>query len=156
MLEMPDQADYKTLLGFDFGLKQIGVAYGQTLTSSSTALSIIKASDGVPNWQHIASLIDEWQPDTLIVGLPLNMDDSESDLSVLARKFARRLHGRFNLNVVMVDERLTSRDIKSSLKQQAINSASKHKAIDLSKIDHLAAALILQSWLDNPELGRPL
>ena len=156
MPEMPDQADYKTLLGFDFGLKQIGVAYGQTLTGSSKALSIVKAQDGVPNWQHIESLIDEWRPDILIVGLPLNMDGSESDLSMLATKFARRLWARFNIDVLMVDERLTSREIKDSLKAQATEGKRSQKFIDSSKIDHLAAALIVQSWLDNPELGQPL
>ena len=153
---MPDQTDYKTMLGFDFGLKQIGVAYGQSVTGSCKPLSIIKAADGVPNWQHIESLIDEWQPDFLIVGLPLNMDGSESDLSILATKFARRLQGRFNLAVVMVDERLTSREVKDSLKAQTIDSGRRQKSIAPSKIDHLAAALIVQSWLDNPELGHPL
>ena len=80
------------------------------------------------------------------------MDGSESELSRLARKFARRLHGRFNLDVIMVDERLTSQDAKSSLRDASIESESGR--VDLKKIDHLAAALILQSWLDQPELGQ--
>ncbi|MCS5587923.1 MAG: Holliday junction resolvase RuvX [Porticoccaceae bacterium] len=151
---MPERAPYQTLLAFDFGLKQIGVAYGQTLTSSARGLSIVKASDGIPNWDNLKALIDEWKPNLLLVGLPLNMDGSESDLSHLARKFARRLHGRFTIEVLMVDERLTSRDVKSSLIDENINAGGKRKTRDLSKIDHLAAALILQNWLDNPQLGQ--
>lgn len=150
---MPDPISYRTLLGFDFGLKQIGVAYGQTLTNTSKALSIIKATDGVPDWQQVRLLHDEWKPNLLVVGLPLNMDDSESELSLRARKFARRLKERFRIDVIMVDERLTSREIKASLREQAINSSGKQKTIDPSKIDHLAAALIVQSWLDNPQMG---
>jgi putative Holliday junction resolvase len=150
---MPDSRDYKTLLGFDFGLKQIGVACGQTLTNTSKGLSIIRATNGIPDWDQITLIHDQWKPDLLVVGLPLNMDDSESELSQLARKFARRLKERFKIDVIMMDERLTSREIKNSLREQSTHSKRKHKAIDTSKIDHLAAALILQNWLDSPNLG---
>lgn len=152
---MPKRSSsYTTALAFDFGLKQMGVAYGQTLTSSAKELCIVKASDGIPNWDNLHSLIDEWQPNLLLVGLPLNMDGSESDLSKLARKFARRLQGRTGLETLMVDERLTSHNIKSSIREQDLNANGSRT--DLSKIDHLAAALILQSWLDDPELGQQL
>ena len=150
---MPKSNHYQTLLAFDYGLKQIGVAQGQTLTSSANALSIVRAAKGVPNWGEIESLIQEWNPSLLLVGLPLNMDGSESDLSLRARKFARRLQGRFQRDVLMVDERLTSREVKSSLREGALQTGRRAKTTDLSKIDHLAAALILQSWLDNPQLG---
>ena len=153
---MPDPNTHKTLLGFDFGLKQIGVACGQTLTNTSKALSISKATDGVPNWEQLDPLFNEWKPSILVVGLPLNMDGSESELSLLAGKFARRLKARFKTEVVMMDERLTSREIKASLREDADNSKSKRKAIDPTKIDHLAAALILQNWLDNPHLGQTI
>jgi putative Holliday junction resolvase len=149
---MLNQSSYQTLLAFDFGLKQIGVAYGQTLTGAAKGLSILKASDGIPNWDDLGALIDEWSPDLLVVGLPLNMDGTESDLSHLARKFARRLHGRFKLETLMVDERLSSHNIKASIKQQDLSA--KGARTDLTKIDHLAAALILQSWLDDPTLGQ--
>ena len=148
---MPNQSSHQTLLAFDFGLKQIGVACGQTLTSSAQGLCIIKASDGIPNWDDLRALIDEWKPDLLLVGLPLNMDGSESELSHLARKFARRLHGRFTLETLMVDERLSSHEIKTSIREQDSNTSAR---TDLSKIDHLAAALILQSWLNQPTLGQ--
>ena len=142
---MADGEKPKSLLGFDYGLKQIGVASGQTLTNSAEGIAILKAVDGIPDWSQVDKLLQEWQPDLVVVGLPLNMDDSESDLSSRARKFARRLHGRFGVMVEMVDERLTSREAKMLGREQGTE--------DLTKIDHIAASLILQSWLDCPELG---
>jgi putative Holliday junction resolvase len=152
MLAMPET---KTLLAFDFGLKQIGVAYGQTLTNSASGLTIIKASDGVPSWTEVETVLNEWKPDLVLVGLPLNMDDSESELSGRARKFGRRLQGRFAVDVMMIDERLTSREAKSMIREQQESSGGrKGKSHDLTKIDHIAASLILQTWLENPELGQ--
>jgi len=149
---MPNSDKHQTVMAFDYGLRQIGVAYGQTLTCSARGLSILKASDGVPNWDQMHSLLSEWAPNLLLVGLPLNMDGSESELSRLARKFARRLHGRFNMEVLMVDERLTSQDAKTRLRDAGLGEQGSR--VDLTKIDHLAAALILQSWLDQPALGQ--
>ena len=142
---MADSSSPKSLLGFDYGLKQIGVASGQTLTNSAEGIAILKAVDGIPDWAQVEKLLQEWQPDLVVVGLPLNMDDSESDLSSRARKFARRLQGRFGVQVEMVDERLTSREAKMLSREQGTQ--------DLTKIDHIAASLILQSWLDCPEMG---
>jgi putative Holliday junction resolvase len=149
---MPESKKHQTVIAFDYGLRQIGVAHGQTLTCSAEGISILKASDGVPNWDQTEALLQEWKPNLLLVGLPLNMDGSESELSRLARKFARRLQGRFNIEVLMVDERLTSQDAKSTLREAG--SERQSGRIDLTKIDHLAAALILQSWLDQPALGQ--
>jgi putative Holliday junction resolvase len=151
MLAMPET---KTLLAFDFGLKQIGVAYGQTLTNSASGLTIIKASDGVPRWTEVETVLNEWKPDLVLVGLPLNMDDSESELSGRARKFGRRLQGRFAVDVMMIDERLSSREAKSMIREQQPSRGRKGKSHDLTKIDHIAASLILQTWLKNPELGQ--
>ena len=138
--------EHQTILAFDYGLRQMGVATGQTLTGSAQGLCILRAHDGIPNWDEVSKLLDEWTPDLVLVGLPLNMDASESELSRLARKFARRLQGRFNANVLMVDERLTSQEAKTLFDDN-------QGRVDLTKIDHLAAALILQSWLDQPDLG---
>ena len=149
---MPESNKHQTVIAFDYGLRQIGVAHGQTLTCNAEGISILKASDGVPNWDQTEALLLEWKPNLLLVGLPLNMDGSESELSRLARKFARRLQGRFNIDVLMVDERLTSQDAKSTLREAG--SERQSGRIDLTKIDHLAAALILQSWLDQPALGQ--
>lgn len=132
-----------TVLAFDYGLTQIGVAVGTTMLASANPLSIVKAKDGTPNWQVIEKLIKEWQPAQLIVGLPLNMDGSEADMSKRARKFAQRLHGRFGLTVELHDERLSSREARSLIADG--EWAGKPLAHD--KIDALAATVILESWL---------
>jgi len=149
---MPD--GHRAVLAFDFGLKQIGVAQGHTLIHSANGLTIIKANDGTPDWAAISEIIEKWQPDLLLVGLPLNMDDSESELSHKARRFARRLEGRYGIQVTMIDERLTSREAKFMIHEQQRNRGRKARTQDLTKIDHLAAALILQGWLQAPELGQ--
>ena len=97
------------LLAFEFGLKHIGVAVGQTLTCTANALDCLRARDGRPDWDAVDDLIRQWHPNRLIVGLPLNMDGSDGPMTQRARAFARRLAGRSGLSVDMVDERLTSR-----------------------------------------------
>lgn len=134
------------VMGFDFGTRQIGVAVGQTLTASAEPLTHIRARDGIPDWDEIAQLIREWRPQALIVGLPLNMDGSPSDMSARAEKFARRLHGRFQLPVHTVDERLSTFAAKQSLRD---NGRSPRSYRD-DPVDSLAAALLLQTWLNTP------
>ncbi|MDB3885077.1 Holliday junction resolvase RuvX, partial [Porticoccaceae bacterium] len=112
-----------------------------------------KAQNGKPQWLEIDALITQWKPNLVLVGLPLNMDDTESELSARARKFARRLEGRFNVQVEMVDERLTSQEAKSIIRGNSKRGSSTE---DLTKIDHIAAALILQSWLDDSSIGRSI
>lgn len=130
-----------TVLAFDYGLKNIGSAYGQSITGTATELPPLRARDGIPNWEQIAALLTEWQPQLLLVGLPLNMDDTESDLSQRARKFGNRLHGRFNLPVEMFDERLTTRLAKEEARERG------HKG-DYANlpVDSIAARLLLESW----------
>lgn len=134
----------KTVLAFDFGLKKIGVAVGQTLTQTATALTIIPAQQGLPDWATIAELITTWGADFLVVGLPLNMDGSEQPISTAARKFAKRLHGRFHLPVHLADERLTS----VAARQHLAESSTKfgHKISNLTQADSVAAQLILEAW----------
>lgn len=105
----------KTVLGFDFGTKSIGVAVGQQITASATPLLSIKAVDGIPNWEEIAKLIQEWQPDLVVVGLPLNMDGTEQEMTHRARKFANRLNAKFGVKIFTQDERLTTTDAKARL-----------------------------------------
>lgn len=133
----------KTLLAFDYGTKNIGVASGQTITRSANSQAPLKAKDGIPDWNQIEKLLKDWQPDLVLVGLPLNMDDSESELSARARKFANRLHGRFGVKVEMVDERLSSFEAKSELMARGGSRDYKH-----NPVDSIAARLILESWLD--------
>ena len=85
----------RSIMGFDYGTKSIGVAIGQELTGTAQPLRSLKANDGIPNWDEIEKLLKEWQPDLLIVGLPLNMDGTDQEITLRARKFGNRLHGRF-------------------------------------------------------------
>ncbi|WP_427978472.1 Holliday junction resolvase RuvX [Agarivorans sp.] len=137
---MPRQGE-RSALAFDFGTKSIGVAIGQELTASARPLAAIKAQDGVPQWQLIETLLQQWQPDLLIIGLPLNMDGSEQELTQRAKKFANRLHGRFGYPIVMQDERLTTVDAKEKLFE-----LGGYKALEKGAVDSLAAALIFESW----------
>lgn len=129
-------------MAFDYGLRQIGVATGNSLLGTTQSLPILKAKDGIPDWPTLTALVKEWQPDLLVVGEPLNMDGSASELSERANKFGRRLHGRLNLPVEMVDERLSSFEAKQQSRERG------HRG-DYNKepIDSLAAELILQTWL---------
>ncbi|WP_150304455.1 Holliday junction resolvase RuvX [Pseudomonas saliphila] len=131
------------VLGFDFGTKQIGVAVGQSLTGSAEPLIVLRARDGIPDWNQIARLIDEWKPDALVVGLPINMDGTPSDMSVRAEKFARRLEGRFRVTTHCVDERLSTFEAKQQLRDER-RSPSSYKD---NPVDSLAAALLLETWL---------
>lgn len=131
-------------MAFDFGLRQIGVAVGNKLLGTSQALTIIRARDGIPEWQAVEQLMQEWLPDLIVVGDPLNMDGSDSELCKRARKFARRLHGRLGLPVEMVDERLSSFEAKQISREQGHRGDYKRKPIDSQ-----AAQLVLQTWLAN-------
>ncbi len=133
----------RTLLGFDFGMKNIGIAVGQELTRTANPLTAIKARDGIPDWDRIQKLLEEWRPDLLIVGLPLNMDGSEQEMTAAARRFGNRLHGRFNIPVEWQDERLSTYE---ALDQMGIRS--KMDSRQRSDVDQLSAQLILQSWLN--------
>ena len=134
----------KTLLAFDYGTKNIGVACGQTISGTANSLPPLKAKDGIPDWAQVEKIIKEWQPDLTLIGLPLNMDDSESELSVRARKFANRLHGRFAIKIEMVDERLSSFEAKGEVMRRHGSRDYKN-----NPVDSIAARLILESWLEN-------
>lgn len=131
-----------TVLAFDFGLRQIGTAIGNCLLGTTQPLPVFRAKDGIPDWTAIEALIAEWAPDLLVVGDPLNMDGSDSELCARARKFARRLHGRTGRPVVMCDERLSSFEAKQNSRDQGHRGDFKQQPID-----SYAAELILQTWL---------
>ncbi|MDQ7072967.1 MAG: Holliday junction resolvase RuvX [Gammaproteobacteria bacterium] len=133
----------RTLFGFDYGLKNIGIAVGQQITQTANPLTAIKARDGIPNWQEIEALITEWKPELLIVGLPLNMDGTEQEMTAAARKFGHRLNGRFHIAVEWQDERLSTFE---ALEQLGISS--KMHAKNRTDVDLVSAQLILQSWLN--------
>ncbi|MHA7880730.1 MAG: Holliday junction resolvase RuvX [Saccharospirillum sp.] len=134
-------------LGFDFGLGWIGVAVGQRITGTATALSSLRARDGIPNWDDIDCLVNEWQPAGFVVGLPFNMDGSESEMGVRANKFRKRLHGRYGLPAIGVDERLSSREARQQLGAAGASLSKARRA----NVDGLAAQLILETYLQQAE-----
>ena len=130
----------RVYLGFDFGTRRIGIAIGQALTCSARALVTLSNRNGAPDWDAISRLIEEWRPDALVVGLPLNLDGSDHEITRLARRFGNRLRGRYNLPVHTMDERLSSAEAESQLAAQG--------RYDKADVDKVAAQLILQGWLE--------
>lgn len=125
----------ETLLGFDFGDKKIGVAVGQTLSGTASPLCVIKNVQQKPDWQTIEKLLNEWKPQRLIVGIPLNMYDERQEMTDRAERFMRQLNGRFHLPVEGVDERLSTREAGERIQS-------------LDDIDAVAAQVILETWLN--------
>ena len=131
----------RTVLGFDFGLHHIGIAVGQEITHSANPVTTLIARDGQPRWEQITGILEQWRPDLLVVGLPLNMDGSEQPLTVVARRFGNRLRGRYGLPVEWIDERLSTVEARERLSLEA-HLLSRHR-----DLDQLAAQCILQTWL---------
>ena len=123
----------ETVLGFDFGLKRIGIASGNTLIKQAHPLTVITAATNDGKFTAIGALIDEWKPARCIVGLPLHPDGAEHEMTQRCRRFAHQLHGRFGVETVLVDERYSSVVIA-------------HRRGD--QIDAQAAAIILQQYFD--------
>lgn len=131
-----------TLLCFDYGEKRIGVAVGQTLTGTATALRTLAARDGEPDWLAVAALLAEWRPDAIVVGLPLNMDGSEQRLTGRARRFARRLSQRHPMPLHFADERLSTREARG---REGVAAPREGR-------DALAAEVILEGWMAGARL----
>ncbi|MEM6582199.1 MAG: Holliday junction resolvase RuvX [Pseudomonadota bacterium] len=145
------KAAIRTVIAFDYGLRQIGAAVGTLPFRTTRPLPIIKAKDGTPNWEDVQQLMGEWQPDLLVVGDPLNMDGSKSELGKRARKFANVLHGRLGLPVELIDERLSSFEAKQARRERGHRGNYKRDPIDSQ-----AAELVLLSWLrEQDQSGLP-
>ena len=143
---MPDMSQPQLIMAFDFGTQKMGMAVGSSLIESATPLALFPMKDGIPSWDELLKIVKQHQPNLFLVGLPLNMDDSESELSTRARKFARRLRHQTNIETLMVDERLTTREARDELDHyQSQGRAKKMSA------DSIAAALFIESWYRNPE-----
>ncbi len=134
----------RTVLGFDFGKKYIGVAVGQEITGSATPLGSIKAKDGIPNQQQLIQYFNEWKPDLIVVGLPLNMDGSAQQVTFDAKKFGNRLANQFKLEVKFQDERLTTADAKEQL-----FSHGGYRNLSKDNIDAESARLIVESYFES-------
>lgn len=140
-----------TIIAFDFGTASIGAAIGQDITKTANPLMAFKARDGVPDWQKIEKMLKEWQPDYIVVGLPLNMDGTEQPLTIRARKFANRIHGRFGFQVHLQDERLTTVEAKAH-----IFNSSGYRGLSKGHVDATSAVIILESWFDNQSVDESI
>lgn len=141
---MPEEP-ISTVIGFDLGTVYTGVAVGQTITGQANPLGVLKSKHRKPDWESIEKLIDSWQPQALIVGLPTHLDGSDDEMTAAAKKFSRQLQGRFHIKTFLVDERLTTREAYNISIE---NGQHRNK----QQIDSLCAALITESWLreNNP------
>jgi len=132
-----------SVLGFDYGKKRIGIATGQTITHSATPCKTLRQIDGNPDWSAIAVEIQQWNPQALIVGMPYHTDGSENKMTAAARAFCYELENRFKLPVIEINEALSSQQAEEILKENMkINQHNKQE------IDKMAAAIIVQRWLD--------
>lgn len=138
------------MLAFDFGVKRIGVATGETLLGSAHPLTVIRAESNDERFAAIGKLVAEWQPVQLVVGLPTHADGTAHEMTRLATKFAERLQRRFNLPVAFADERLTSLDAETRLRETGRNSKAAKPLLDA-----VAAQLILQTWFESPHHVTP-
>lgn len=145
---MPDEKirPSGTLLAFDFGHRRIGVAVGQTMTGTANALAVVSVS-GKPDWQTITAIITEWKPVGLVVGLPLAADGDNTEMSEDARRFGRRLEGRYGIPVWFEDERLTSFGAEQRFVDARGRGGMRRK--DAALKDAMAAQIILENWLQS-------
>lgn len=130
-------------MGFDFGSVRIGVAVGETITGLAHPLATVLSEPVAQRFEQIQLMLAEWQPSQLVVGLPTYLDGTEHEMTKRCRRFGNQLHGRFNLPVTWVDERLSSAEAESRLQQsgQSARAAKSH-------VDAVAAQILLQQWLD--------
>ncbi|MEE4361221.1 MAG: Holliday junction resolvase RuvX [Pseudomonadales bacterium] len=142
MADAPDR-DHRSAMAFDFGLRRIGTAVGQTLTGTARPTANLSARDGVPDWTQVERLLAEWRPDVLVVGLPLNMDGTESEMSRRARRFGNRLAARTRRPVAFQDERLSSREASDRARPGT------HR----DDLHGEAACVILEDWLGAERSG---
>lgn len=138
-----DKTNIVRVMGFDFGTKRIGIAIGQTVTKTAQPLKNISNREGIPDWQALDKLMQQWQPDAIVIGIPLNMDGTEQRLTELARDFARLLSSRYQLPLFETDERLTTKEAREHL----FNKGGYH-ALQDGQVDQVAAQLILENWFN--------
>ncbi len=136
----------RTVLSFDYGLRRIGVAVGNTLTGTAEALATVAADDGLPDWRALDRLVGDWRPAAIVAGVPYNMAGRDSRLTTAALRFADELGQRYGIEVHRVDERLSSREAEDDLRERR-RSGAKPKRVRRGDVDREAARLLLLQWL---------
>ena len=146
--ESPDEAwPEGTWLGFDFGLRRIGVASGQTATRTAGPLDMVAHGKRAPDWAHLRRLISEWRPVGVVVGLPLGKDGEATPMSRRAKRFGRQLAEESGIALAFFDERLSSYAAEADFASRRAEGSARRK--DAARLDATAAAIILQNWLQS-------
>ena len=138
------------ILAFDFGIKRIGVAVGNTISNTTRPLVTLHGEQTEQRFAAIALQIKEWEPAALVVGLPCNDDGTPHEMTRLCRRFANRIKGRFNLPVFLVDERYTSATASAQLNEMGVRGIRQK-----SVLDQVAAQHILKAYFDEPTMAHP-
>lgn len=139
-----DLVRQSTVLAFDFGERRVGIAIGEHLIATANSLCTIDNESNEKRFEAITALVEAWQPKLFVVGYPLNSDGTEHAMSQLCKKFARRLNGRFNIPVILIDERYSSIAASQSLNAQGVKGRAQKILLDT-----VAAQTILQSYFDH-------
>ncbi len=133
----------RSVLGIDYGEKRLGIATGQTITRSANPVTTLSQINGQPDWSGLQQQIERWRPDALLVGMPYHTDGAESPMTLTVRAFCKQLALRFPQPIIEINETLSSYEAEALLKQR--KKIGQHNK---QEIDRMAAALIVQSWLD--------
>jgi len=133
------------VIAFDYGLKRTGVAIGNTLTGSASPECTLSSKDEKPDWDGITELISEWKPSKIVVGMPTELDGSDSPLKQRIERFCNQLRGRYNLVVDQENEQFTSIEAAQRLKQLRQNG--RKQKVTKDEVDKIAAAIILENWM---------
>ena len=133
------------VISFDFGLKRTGVAVGNTITGSATPECTLQSKDDQPDWDGISKLFKEWQPKQIVVGMPTELDGSESPLKPKIERFCNQIQGRYNIAVDTENEQFTSIEAAQRLKQ--LRQSGRKQKVSKDEVDKIAAAIILENWM---------
>lgn len=133
------------IIAFDFGLKRTGVAVGNTQTGSATPECTFHSKQDQPDWDGITQLFKEWQPTKVVVGMPTELDGSESPLTKAVQRFCNQIEGRYNIEVEQENEQFTSIEAGQRLKQ--LRQSGRKKKVTKDEVDKIAAAIILENWM---------
>jgi putative Holliday junction resolvase len=146
----------RVVLAFDFGRRRIGVACGDTVSRTAAPLDAVPAGSAGPRWEVIDTLLREWQPALIVIGLPYNVDGSDSAMTLDARRFAAEVARRYPLQVALVDERYSSREAEARLKS-ARESGLRRRRVAKADVDAAAACVILERWFtEDPQRSSAL
>ena len=149
----PARAAPLLAFGLDYGERRIGVAVGDTLTGGARPLGVVPATRGRPDWPVLERYLHDFQPRVLVVGVPLNMDDTPGSLTAAALAFAAELRARYGLEVVTLDERLSSREASDLLRRQRASGA-RPRRVNSADVDPVAACVLLEQWLHGRATAR--